>query len=143
MKTYPYDLNNPPDKPSELILMALEDLEAVERDPEYIVNMDTYHYRYPGVCAVCFAGSVMAKRLGANRLGADVEMDLFPSHFAGWVQHLRALNDLRCGLTFDAGMEWIPCKGVHPREVHSYDDDREAFKADMRKLAADYQAIGK
>lgn len=56
--------------PSELIRMALNDLEACERDPEYVIAMDRWHEPYDmigydktvgDVCAVCFAGAVMAK----------------------------------------------------------------------------------
>jgi len=55
-----------PDKPSELLLLALEDLEAVEQDPAYLVDMRHWasrNRRYTQECSVCLAGSVMVKRL--------------------------------------------------------------------------------
>lgn len=51
-----------PHKPSELLKLALTDLELVEKDNDYTVVMSTWHHRgEDGVCAVCLAGSVMAK----------------------------------------------------------------------------------
>jgi hypothetical protein len=51
--------------PSALILAALADLEQVENDPRYRVDMGTWHSPN-GTCAVCFAGSVIAFGLGAQ-----------------------------------------------------------------------------
>lgn len=55
-----------PDKLSDLIRLALCDLKEVERDPRYAVDMAVWHLSHPitGRCAVCLAGSVMAKTLG-------------------------------------------------------------------------------
>jgi hypothetical protein len=54
-----------PDKTSELLEVALRDLEACEADPKYRVAMHTWHhYLTPeDVCLVCLAGAVMAKSL--------------------------------------------------------------------------------
>lgn len=59
-----------PDLPSELLLVALTDLEWIETHPEsgYRVDMGQWHTAgvdgYSG-CRVCFAGAVMARRLDA------------------------------------------------------------------------------
>jgi hypothetical protein len=55
-----------PNKPSELIRVALKDLEEAERDPHYEVEMCTWHRpsSTTGVCTVCLAGSVLAKSCG-------------------------------------------------------------------------------
>lgn len=55
-----------PQKPSELIRLALRDLSLIEKDPHYEINMSVFHSYYGGTCAVCFAGAVMAKTLGSN-----------------------------------------------------------------------------
>ena len=54
-------MNKLPDKPSELIRLALDDLEKAEKSPTYEVNMDRWHTQEEdGICHVCLAGSVMA-----------------------------------------------------------------------------------
>lgn len=59
-----------PNKLSDLLEVALGDLEKVENDKRYVVDMDTWHtYQKSNtrnVCCVCLAGSVMAKSLGAS-----------------------------------------------------------------------------
>ena len=52
-------------KPSELIMLALEDLEKVEKLKDiYRVDMGVYHDpEDDGRCAVCFAGSVLAQTM--------------------------------------------------------------------------------
>lgn len=52
-----------PEKPSELLKLAMLDLEKVEADPRYRVDMGEWH-KPNGRCSVCLAGSVMAKTLG-------------------------------------------------------------------------------
>lgn len=57
-----------PDKPSELIMLALKDLNLVRGDDRYKIDMICWHvkYRTEEVCRVCLAGSVMAKTLHAT-----------------------------------------------------------------------------
>lgn len=53
-----------PDKPSELIQLALNDVEKVEAQPEYVINMNVWISlrSIPTlVCAVCFGGAVMTQ----------------------------------------------------------------------------------
>lgn len=135
-----YDIDSPPEKPSELILMALEDLEAVEKNPAYQVNMGEWHIKFGenSPCKVCFAGSVMASRLEVS-LDSEVDPSDFPSP---WAEMLRALNCLRVGSPKLASEIWKLCSGVSDRHVTDYGSP-EAFKDDMLQLAADYQAIGK
>ncbi|MCY4259158.1 MAG: hypothetical protein OXC91_02685 [Rhodobacteraceae bacterium] len=76
-----------PDKPSELIRLALRDMEACEGDAAYNVHFQHWHKperarrgdprsELTGACLVCLAGSVMAKTLGAFP-----HEELVPSHF--------------------------------------------------------------
>lgn len=53
-------------KPSELIRVALEDLEKCEADPRYRVDMSLWHEPHCGECYVCLAGAVMAQELGVG-----------------------------------------------------------------------------
>ena len=48
-------------KPSELIRLALKDLEACEKDPDYEINMNVWHKPVGDQCMVCLAGAVMAQ----------------------------------------------------------------------------------
>ena len=61
-----------PNKPSELVELAILDLKAIEQNPNYLIAMDSWHvgsYRdHPNIerprCLVCLAGAVMAQSLG-------------------------------------------------------------------------------
>jgi hypothetical protein len=58
-----------PDKLSDLIGVALRDLSSCQADPEYEIDMSTWHRPESNgsVCRICLAGSVMARSLGARR----------------------------------------------------------------------------
>jgi len=64
-KTIEHDLRLP-NKFSDVIMVALEDLALTEKDDRYFVDMGTYHsnklgfLKYPK-CRVCFAGGIMAQ----------------------------------------------------------------------------------
>ncbi len=55
-----------PKRLSACIRVALQDLELVENDPRYLVDMQNWHLASGYRCLVCFAGSVIAKTLGAE-----------------------------------------------------------------------------
>lgn len=52
-----------PDKLSDLLLLACDDMEKAMKAGGYHYNMGNYHYPDEGVCLVCFAGAVMAQSL--------------------------------------------------------------------------------
>lgn len=83
-----------PKKLSDLIEVALHDLEACEKSDEYTVDMGRWHYPSPdSPCEVCLAGSVMAQTLGTktSRIAC-------PGDFGGDVQQaLHALDEVRHG----------------------------------------------
>ena len=69
-----------PNKRSELIKVAIADLELVEKDKNYTLNMDQWHV--PIIedfnldfksCAVCLAVAVMAKSLDC-----DINRRIYP-----------------------------------------------------------------
>lgn len=66
-----------PDKLSDLIEVALNDLELVEKDPRYKIRMDKWHSpQVDGKCHVCMAGAVMAMTLQQ-----PVGRMMIPTHF--------------------------------------------------------------
>jgi hypothetical protein len=125
--------------PSIAILQALEDLEACERDPRYVVDMSCWHIPDDDQCAVCLAGSVMAKRLGANH-----DVDFLPRNFEKR-DMLRSLDRFRCGEINDGLIDLeisIPAGLPDDVPVEEYGVDPAAFKADMRRLAAMLAEVG-
>lgn len=50
-------------KPSELLLAAVDDLRLLSGSPDYVVNMNIWHTPLGGVCHICLAGAIIAKRL--------------------------------------------------------------------------------
>ena len=145
-KVFPYH-GVLPGKPSELILLALRDLKAVEKDSYYTVNMGCYHLPmrdvYPEAenqCAVCFAGAVMAKTLNANFLAYRM-----PYHFRAEEPALRALDYVRMGALQDVFFVLgIPLpKDVAPSvSVTPYRLDPKRFKREMRSIAKQLAARG-
>lgn len=133
-----------PAKPSELIRLALKDLEAVERDKKtYVVDMGRYHEPNSsdsGKCAVCFAGAVM------SQAGNDPHEDLDPVDFSNSVQaKLVALDYFRVGSIYQALREM---QIDHPRflvidaDIAAYSEDPWQFKRDMAKIADALQRFG-
>lgn len=59
-----------PNKPSELIAIALADLIKVEKSKKFRVAMGAWHWTPPGsnVCHVCLAGAVMACTLKSREI---------------------------------------------------------------------------
>jgi len=83
----------PPKEPSKLIRLALKDLEACQKDKDYIIRMSGWHYPVEGKCHVCLAGAVISQTLGGKK-----EVDLFPNCFPlPWASALWALDFFRRG----------------------------------------------
>lgn len=97
-------------KPSELIKLALRDLEAAEKSERYVVSMDEWHEPITDYndakptkkCVVCLAGSVMAGTLGES-LNASTWPDDFDERT---YSYLVALNEFRkSGMCY--GVRWM------------------------------------
>lgn len=85
-----------PNKLSELLRIALEDLKKAEQSPEYIINMDNWSL-YNGStkkCEVCLAGAVVAIEL-------DLKGFMNPNHIhdPALKQKIEILNQLRVSYT--------------------------------------------
>jgi hypothetical protein len=147
--------NELPNKLSELIVVALDDLEKVRADERYAVNLDYWHVSKnsnasptPGKCVVCFAGAVMAGTLGLNpeescggtveRFGADSS------------DKLSTLDLLRMGCVNDGLGVWpgglpeaVENDFAHAPSISEYDrhdldapENYERFRREMNALAS-------
>ena len=143
-----------PEKPSELIRLALHDLELCEQDNRYIIDMDTWHTPYEGYnndllrnkCLVCLAGSVIAKSLNA-----DACIDLVPCDYNHKTEmKLFALEYFRRGDIYDGIELLLPGSFEHMefdnlsgyRDVIPYEENPTKFKQQMHELADDLELIG-
>lgn len=133
-----------PDKMSDLILLALDDLAKVEKDKRYHVDMWTFHEKNGDKCDVCFAGSVMAMTLG-KKINHRAFPDSFPED-TRW--KLVALDELRMGNVgnaadlMDISHYQKYCARYFSTEIAKYETDKSAFKRDMKKLAKDLAKAG-
>jgi len=130
-----------PDKLSDLILVALEDLERAEASSRYKVTMGTWHLPGRDRCGVCLAGSVMA-----FSLGADPGAPTLPRDYPRCIDSkLYALNMVRGG-EISAALETIDQEGrahYFPHEnMVIYSDSPENFKAQLRSVARRLAAEG-
>jgi hypothetical protein len=132
-----------PDKPSELLLVALADLEAVEQDKRYVVNMRVWH-EANGQCAVCLAGSVMAKTLNVSPVDSVIP-DVFD---VDAYDKLLTLDDFRCG-SLDYGLRRLGLPETGIDNIDSldewgadYDGNREEWWNAMLGIVGILQAEG-
>lgn len=124
-----------PDRLSDLLELALRDLEKAEADPGVNVNMDWWLWKEQGQCFACLAGCVMRYSLS---LQPSFEMpSLVPSE-TEFGTHLLALNYLRSGELSEAYEEMFNAElpfGVPERtDATPYSDDPAAFKSDMARI---------
>lgn len=140
-------MNTLPDKLSDLIDVALRDLEQVEKDKRYVIDMQAWHSPKGDACHICFAGAVMA-----GTLGKAPDWPHSPCDFdAATSAKLDALDAVRCG-AFGAAITDLIDGDVNgmsrlmPGEHESittriglphvnYERDPDAFKVWMRKAA--------
>jgi len=138
-----------PDKPSDLIRLALKDEDKANRSPKYRVHMNIWHevytYDRQQLCHVCFAGAVMAFTLGAK--WAD---DLEPEDFInGNHDKLNALDAFRTGDIYE-GVGIMQLIGkvrkanifdeeeFHPHfyfPIADYEDNRRKWRKSMFGIA--------
>lgn len=127
-------------KPSELILLALEDLEKVEKmKGVYRVDMSEWHRPgEDGPCYVCLAGSVLAMSYGA-----PTSMDYLssPRPPENAEDRIGALNSFRMGDIVEGLLEMgitdeSVLNEVTPSHyVPLYEQNRRGFKSGLRWIA--------
>ena len=131
-----------PNKPSELILLALKDLKLAEKSEKYEIRMEDWHNpAIPEIeeihkCEVCFAGSVMA-----FSLEGDINRHYEPKDFPGEEGKLDALDSFRSGQVSYGMREFYGDKDTtYYEEIHDYflvphyHDDREGFHEAMAEI---------
>jgi len=60
-------INKLPEKASDAIRMVVKDLEAIEKDDRYVVDMEVWHKpSLSGKCHVCMAGAYLARNTSAE-----------------------------------------------------------------------------
>ena len=131
---------------SNLIEVAVTDLEKVEKSRRYSIEMSVWHEPDPdtGHCDVCLAGSVIAFTLKEDHTKRVVS-----SSFDDATKNkLNALDYARCGAIDQAlyvlkgeGALWAPATGGWP-SVPSYSDGHDAFKAALREVATTLRERG-
>ena len=147
-----------PDKPSELIELALADLEKVEKLPEvYDVYMPRWHRPSAGKCMVCLAGAVLAQTLSTDpkkNIELSGSLDESGLDKDTW-RKLRSLDDFRCGRIgeglYEMGLigidESYNRSELEIEDEERIDDDLYAespmrFKAELRNVADRLRAEG-
>jgi hypothetical protein len=125
-----------PSVPSQLIELALEDLEKVEKDDRYVVDMHVWHHSSPDDewrCHVCLAGAVMAKSLdfAPYECGDDPEDIMSPN----LSQKLEALDCFRRG-NVDQGLKYMGIDTLvcDYKPVTPYGIEPTLFKTRMREI---------
>lgn len=143
-----------PRKPSKLLRIALADLVKVERSKKYVIDMGTYHtpisewdMEIGRHCAVCLAGSIMARTLGS-----DPKDRIIPSDFGETTaRKLYAVSDLQFGnihgglihLNYATStINRIIDQVGEERNMPGYLADPVAYKNAVRNLANDFEAAG-
>lgn len=127
-----------PEKLSELIRVAAKDMEKALLADEYIIDMGNWHSwrafldtdgKPVHKCAVCYAGTVMA-----GTLGADKEEEFDPHVFGTYNQpRLSALDSLR---HFDLYGPVVSVAGLSEDEAQKLCEDW--FEAEVRNEMVDY-----
>ena len=143
-----------PEKPSELIRLALHDLELCEQDNRYFIDMENWHTPYGesissllrNKCLVCLTGSVMAKSLNA-----DVLEHLRPYNYKDKTKtKLLAIDEFRIGYVYQGIASLFPESFKHMkfnnlsgyRDIINYRKNPAKFKQQMHQLADDLEREG-
>ena len=145
-----------PEKPSELIRLALHDMELCEQDDRYIIDMDAWHVAFENKCYVCLAGSIIAKSLSADIFRSAVPRDYNTEIIA----KLLAIEEFRLGYVYNGirllVLEQFMSKGPDylfelfdslnykyvDRDIIKYEENPEKFTRQMHKLADDLERVG-
>lgn len=135
-----------PDKPSELIRLALHDLEEVEQLPGFRVNMNVWlsNIEEEG-CAVCLAGAVMVRSLYQANDRNQLPTAAVPGMFdADTHAKLSALDYFRSGET-EIALEYFEVPDPHRYESLNpgmYYENPAAFKKVLREMADYFEGEG-
>lgn len=131
-----------PNKPSELIALALHDLELAEKSDDYDINMYCWHApdSRSRKCSVCLAGAVLAFSLGYPKYSPwDEDKPMREK------SKMFALDRLRCGSIYD-GLIYLgirhPEGMINSMHVTPYEINPRLFKRDMMTIVTKLQENG-
>lgn len=125
-----------PNKPSELIRLALSDLEKCQKMKSRGINMTTWRsVEKNGVCYVCFAGAVMDRTLKLK----DTNLLDLPSKIK---DKLIALNYFRQGLVYYGLISLGIFELFKCVKIPTFRGQGIPFKKAMYKLANDLEKEG-
>ncbi len=139
-----------PEKFSDTIDLALDDLEKIEQDERYRVDMGLWHtVDHDEKCHVCLGGAVMARTLEV-----DIDNCVIPEELGNAVaRKLNALDELRRAqgpssyrfalavfLGVDVFEVTLPTNFRAP--IPAYSQNPEGFKSTLREVAQQYRKIG-
>jgi len=145
----------------ENVLLAVHDLELVEQNELYTVNMNNWHNTVRGneVCRVCLAGSVMAmtKELDPDSCVYELDDEFTPRE----VRIFSSLDHIRLHETDHAIHVFfkskIPVRVVRSMKKNkesvdelntleskykTYINNQEEFKSNMREIAGHLKTLG-
>lgn len=127
-----------PTIPSKLIRLALEDLRKCEADPDYVINMNNWHFlTVDGTCSVCLAGAVMGQSLG-GLLNHWMDPAMFEEENA-----LFAIDAFHSGwIKQGLGYLGFESKLFGNRNMPPYENNLEMFHTQMHIMADDLEAAG-
>ena len=130
-----------PSVPSELITLALADVEKSKKDSHYFICTNVWHEIAPnGRCAICIAGAVMVFSLNAPK--KSLSPDFYPLITKN---KLKAIDEFRRGLVGNAfKLLGLDFKTGHEfsRNIIQYANDKQCFKSQMQQLASDLKKAG-
>jgi len=135
-----------PNKLGKMLTKALDDLEWVEKNPKFKVNMKTFARRLnkSGVCEVCLGGTQLIDGLPNDPINLCDGDSVFSVVSKSLARKMFALDNLRQGLVGEAIAE---LENPDPKEtvfgdgheldcdVADYHNNPELWKAQMRLLA--------
>jgi len=140
---------NLPNKISELLTMALNDLLKVEKLKDYTVDMAYWHTPSGRVCLVCLAGCVIVEQ----KMCAST-VKVAPGHFNEGYK-LRALDRLRSNMIHEAVSLFYGGKNIDNIMRVTFNDlefklpnrcnyviNRRKFLRTLRWLARKFKAAG-
>ena len=154
-ETGPSGMVRLPDVPSELLALALDDLEAVNADPLYEIDMWIWHiprgynhekhtYTY---CAVCFAGAVMAKTLNVpyDQSAMNDQFDKDTNNKLVGINSFRSNNVARAVREITNNYAASPTLNDLEKTVGvppDVDEDFTGFVAHQRRVVEELKAVG-
>lgn len=130
------------DVPSEALAQALSDLELVEQDEEYVVDMYSWHEPNSGGCKVCLAGAVLAKTVKVP-INVKISPNFFMNTASRMSGKLYAMDSFARG-DVSGGLSHF---GIESKNdvffpVPTYESNPDGFKSVIKSIIKKLKEIG-